>query len=908
MLQRFDRITEEGIGLLAEKFAISVYFKEEPHPYYVRPRPVPYALRQKAEKAIKDWESKGILKKINYSDWAHPVVYVGKKDGTVRLCADFKAGLNRQIYIEDYPLPRINEIFDRLGGSRYYSKLDLTSAYMHLPVKEESRKYFVINTHLGLYQFTRMPMGYAGSPANWQRVMDSILADIPGVLGFQDDIIVSAKTRDEHSKRLAEVLKRLHENDLRLNMKKCSFFKDSITFCGFEYSHKGIAKCFDKVTAVVKAATPTNVTEVRSFLGLVQFYSSFVPKLAEIAFPLYRLLQKDVEFKWSEQCERSFRLIKEIMTSDQVLVPFDTTKPVVLATDASPFGVSAILSHRFPDGTDRPIAFYSRVLTPTEQKYSQYDKEALAIKEGVRKFMIYLYGRRFKLITDNKPVMSIFAPDKAIPSLAAARLQRYAIFLSQFTYDIVYRKSSDHGNVDALSRLPTKGGWARHEEKDQATVFYLEQSSTLPMSHNDVKKATEEDSTAKELLLRLTLPKKHLEEKWNGIPLTEFAIEDGVLLRGSRIYIPEKLRKRIVKELHVGHFGINKMKAMARNHVWWPNLDKELEQVTKNCSTCVKYMRNPPKERVHLWEYPKNPWHRLHMDFAGPINGVYLFIVVDAFSKWVEVFVLKKITSQDTIRCLKELFARFGSPFVIVTDNGPQFVSSTFKTFLKEEGVGHKLSAPYHPATNGEAERFVQTVKGHLIKLMDDKVHLQEALLLLLSRIRNQPNEATGESPAKLMLRRPLRDRLSMLHEVTTERKDQAAPQNKFKVGERVALRIYGGKTKWTTGVVARVLGPRNLLIQSNGVEMKRHVNQLRHVGPDVDLEHPSLFIPDTQNNGYADLGSGQHEEMIQEPQIGSPSRQEDLIRPPSEEPRDSGPRRSSRVNKGIPPRRFPAN
>ena len=328
LMKKYDNVTKPGIGLLPENFAITINLKTSPRPFYVKPRIVPYALREKAEKALNAWVEQGILKPIMHSQWAHPVVYRQKADGTVRICADFKAGLNQQVFIEDYPLPRITEIFDKLGGASIYSKLDLSQAYMHQPVKEESQGMLVINTHKGLFMFTRMPMGYSGSASHWQKTMDTILANIPGVLGYQDDIIIGTRDEKDHLKTLEEVFKRLHQHDLRLNEKKCKFFQSSVQFCGFNYSGKGIEKCPDKVKAVVKAPTPKNTAEVRSFLGLVQFYSAFLPKLAETAKPMYELLKTGKKFKWCENCKKAFQEIKNLISSDQVLVAYDQTKPL----------------------------------------------------------------------------------------------------------------------------------------------------------------------------------------------------------------------------------------------------------------------------------------------------------------------------------------------------------------------------------------------------------------------------------------------------------------------------------------------------------------------------------------------------------------------------------------------------
>ena len=340
-----------------------------------------------ADTDLKFLEDNSVIHKISVSDWAHPMVVVARAQGKkFRICKDFKLGINRFIRIDEHPLKNIRYALDNIGNGTKFSKLDIFSAFLHMPVRESDRKSLVVNTHRGLYQLIRMSKGLSNAPAIWQRFIEGVLAGIDGVECVMDDIIITVATDSEHLRRMDAVFSRSDQHDIRLNSEKCEFFEESVTYCGFRLKHQEIQKCDDKVEAIKRAAAPKNVGELRSFLGMIQFYASFATRLADLASPLYALVKSTVKYTWSDRMEKAFTRIKEELCSPTVLVPFDPQKQIVLATDASPYGISAVLSHRFPDGSEKPIAFYSRVLTETEQRYSQIDKEALSIKSGVERF------------------------------------------------------------------------------------------------------------------------------------------------------------------------------------------------------------------------------------------------------------------------------------------------------------------------------------------------------------------------------------------------------------------------------------------------------------------------------------------------------------------------------------------
>ncbi|XP_038064022.1 uncharacterized protein K02A2.6-like [Patiria miniata] len=728
MLSEYPELFQEEIGEL-KGITGKLNVRNNAQPVFVKTRQVPYALRPKVEAELTKLERQGIISSVESSDWATPIVPVPKPNGGVRICGDFKVTVNPNLNMERYPLPRVEDVFANLSGGQRYSKLDLRQAYLHMVIDAESRKLLTINTHKGLFVYNRLPFGIASAPAMWQRSMEQVLQGIPGVQCILDDMIITGRNDEEHLSNLRRVLDVLKARGLRLNKAKCEFFKRKVVFCGHEITHEGLNKTQDKVHAVKNAPRPTNVSQLRSFLGLVNYYHRFLPNLSTELHPLNELLQKNHKWVWTPTCEKAFEKAKSLITADEVLTHYDPDLPVKLACDASPYGLGAVMSHVMPDGSERPVAYASRTLTTAERNYSQIDKEALALVWGVKKFNLYLCGRKFTLVTDHQPLTSIFNPSKSTPSTAAARLARYAIFLGSHDYTIEYKNTAKHCNADGLSRLPL--GETVSEPADPDDILQVSQLETLPVSSSDVRKETASD---------ITLAKVY-DYTMRGWPSdtdpslaayhsrrNEITVHDNCLMWGLRVIVPGKLRAQVLAELHEGHLGVVKMKSLSRGFAWWPGIDHDIEQLAKECSGCQKTQRNPTLAPLHTWEWPAKPWQRIHVDYAGPFLGQMFLVVVDAHSKWPEVIQTTTATSSQTIDILRGIFAQHGVPEQLVSDNGPQFKSEEFETFLKRNGVKHITSAPYHPATNGLAEPFVQTFKNGLKSMEGEKGHIDQLL------------------------------------------------------------------------------------------------------------------------------------------------------------------------------------
>lgn len=833
LLEKYKNVLSEDLAHI-KRHQAHLKLKPDAKPVFFKNRVVPFKILEKVEKELEFMVEAGILEKVESSRWATPIVPVLKKNGDVRICGDFSVTVNPALIVDEHPLPTIEELFMSMSGGTIFSKIDLKQAYLQLPVAESDREILTLSTHKGLFRCNRLIYGVASAPAIWQRTIENILQGIPGVAVFLDDIRIAGKDMEQHLNRLELVLKKLSEHNIRINLDKCAFLKDQITYCGYVMSKEGIGKEPKKIEAVQGMPRQTNVTQLRAFIGLVNYYGRFIKNLSKLLYPLNKLLKKNVGFKWSRECEIAFNKAKLEFGSENVLVPFNPKLPLVLAVDASPYGVGAVLSHTYPDGTERTIQYASNSLTETQKKYAQIDKEAFAIIFGVKKFHQFLYGNRFTLLTDHKPLAQILNPKKGLPAYSALRMQHYAVFLQAFNFDIKYRKSEEHGNADGFSRLPIQE--KRTGNYDTVDIFQIENLETLPVTAKSIREETNNDKLLRKVRQALEQGKSLAPFNYND---NEFALQDGVVFRKERVVIPETLRDKVLNELHSGHFGTVKMKQLSRNFCWWPRIDKDIDQITKNCRACITFSNNPNCKIKHHWETASQPFERVHIDFAGPFMGRTFLVLVDAYTKWPEVHIMKNMSVQSMINKCREIFATFGLPQVLVSDNGRTFIAAEFQVFLKKNGIYHKRTAPYHPATNGLAERFVQTFKQAMRKLSSNGGNIETNLQKFLFHYRLTPHSESNKSPAEVMYGRKLRSRLDLMFpKVNKESETLESPNDirEFEKGERVAVREYLDKNiKWRFGSVVTRLGKLHYEVRlDDGRVWKRHLNQIKAIGKHI--------------------------------------------------------------------------
>ena len=470
----------------------------------------------------------------------------------------------------------------------------------------------------------------------------------------------------------------------------------------------------------------------------------------------------------------------------------------------------------------------------------QLEKEALSLVFGVKNFHQYLYGRSFILLTDHQPLTTILDPKKGIPSLAAARLQRWAILLSAYKYIIKYKTSKVHGNADGLSKLPLPTT-NQHLGKEDS-IFNVCQMQALPVSFREIQQATRQDKLLGKVL-SYTKTGWPSQVKGELMPYksraNEIGIEANCLMWGTRVIVPEKLQARVLKVLHKNHPGISRMKAMARSYFWWHRLDKSIEDLAKSCTACQAIQASHAVAPLHPWVWLDTPWKRLHVDFAGPFMGKMFLIIIDAHSKWPEGITMLATTAKYTIDALWSVFAHFGLPEQLVSDNGPQFTSEEFAQFMRDCGTKHILCSPYHPSSNGLAERFVQTFKRAMRACEKDEPSLHLRLSEFLFSYRSTPHATTAITPSELFLQRRLRTQFDLLKpstKTTVETRQATQKTNHdchsqlrtFATGTAVMIKDFRHAHQWIPGTIVQNLGPLTYQVDIGDEQLvKCHIDHI---------------------------------------------------------------------------------
>nr|XP_028571635.1 uncharacterized protein K02A2.6-like [Podarcis muralis] len=802
-------------------------------PIRMKARQVPFALKPKIDAELDHLIKQGVLEPVLHAQWETPIVTCLKANGNVRICADYKCTLNKALQQHAYPVPVVSHLLASLASGKVFAKLDLTQAYQQLPVDEATSEAQTIVTHHGAFRVKRLQFGVSVAPGLFQNLMEDVLKGLPGVIPYFGDVLIAGGSEAELACRLREVLCRFQDAGLKVKKEKCQLGVPEVEFLGFLINADGIHPTPAKVKAIHSAPPPRCKQELQSFLGLLNFYHSFIPHKAATAEPLHQLLNKKAPWIWGCAQDTAFNAVKHLLSSDSVITHFNETKPVVLACDVSPYGIGAVLSHQLPDGREAPIEFYSRTLSSTECNYAQIDKEALAVVAGVNKFHNYIYGRHFTIVTDHKPLLGLFAPDRQTPQILSPRMLRWSIFLNAYDYALHHRPSKSLGHTAALSHLPLPDIDA--DPSPAHSVMLLETLPQPPLHTTDVAMHSAKDRTLSRVLnwVWRGWPVGHLDAKFSPFISRqhELSVHKGCLLWGNRVVIPAKLQTRVLEALHVSHPGIVRMKALARSYVWWPGIDAELEEWIRCCQTCQEFRPAMPQSLIQPWEMTRKPWSRLHIDFAGPLQGQTFLIIVDDFSKWLEVVPVSAMNSKVAIWALKWVFTTHGLPDIIVSDNGAQFTSAEFQKFMADNLIQHDTSSPFHPSTNGQAERMVRTTKESLTRIVQGDWNQRLADFLLQQHIT--PCTATDRSPAELLMNRKLASLLDRLHpNIASDwppgQEPPAAPMS-FTPDDPVYTQNYGDGLAWIPAATRATWPVSYKVAMPDSRVHRQHVDQVWH-------------------------------------------------------------------------------
>ena len=656
---------------------------------------------------------------------------------------------------------------------------------------------------------------------------------------------MGGKSREEHLKILRDVFHRLRVTNIRIRKSKCAFFKKEISYLGHCIDELGIHPTEEHLQAIKKMPTPSNKKELRSFLGSVNYYSRFIPHLQAMCAPLHGLVGGETKWEWKATHDKLFKKLKHLLTSKDTLIHYSLELPVIVTTDASDLGVSAMLSHKLPDGTEKPVAYASRKLSPREQHYAVIDKEALAIVFGIMKFHQYVYGRHFTLQMDHKPLERILGAHREVPKMVANRLQRWALTLSAYDYELKVVQGKENVVADFLSRLPVDSTNASAAEREGESEMLLNvRLGDLSLTKRDLQRESQRDEVLKRVIAYVdrgwpvdrSKISPEVTTYWEKRESLSF--ENGILLWSGRIVVPSVLRKQVLVLLHEGHPGIWAMRALARFYVWWPHIDSEIELFLKGCYSCQENRSRAPETLLYSWNSPSEPWARIHIDYAGPFEGTYWLVVVDSYSKWVEIKRSTSITALTTIKILREMFCQLGIPKVIVSDNGTQFVSREFQEFCNQNYITHIKSTPYHPKTNGLAERMVRTFKERLRTGKNSSADLELCLQRFLLSYRNTPHKSTGRSPAELLMGHRLRSKLDLLKPDANSSSDKASVMQKLYHDTKAQPRwFFEDEAVWVqkplqqgyeAGIIKKRFSDYSYLVDVNGVVRRKHADQLR--------------------------------------------------------------------------------
>lgn len=798
----------------------------------------------------------GIIKESR-SQYASPIVIARKKTGRIRMCVDYRT-LNRRTIPDQYTTPRIDDALDCLTGSKWFSVLDLRSGYYQIAMAEEDKEKTAFICPLGFFQFERMPQGITGAPATFQRLMEKAVGDMNllQVIVYLDDLIVFGRSLEEHEERLMRVLDRLEEVGLKLSLDKCQFCQPRVKYVGHIVSADGVATDPEKLEAVARWPMPTDLKSLRSFLGFCGYYRRFIANYSAIVRPLTELTKgyaptqrgrkqtrdktkmyfKDSEpfsDRWDQSCTDAFNRIIQCLLNAPVLAFADAHKPYVLHTDASFKGLGAVLYQEHPEGL-RPVAFASRKLSSSEQRYPVHQLEFLALKWAVvDKFHDYLYGVKFTVCTDNNPLTYVLTTAKL-----NATGHRWLAALATYDFEVKYRPGKANIDADLLSRnLPEDGEWDDMSQNEVKSICrrvevnvsqnssprYVEQLGASPacipeayafpsqlhlssleqLSKADLMTAQKRDTVIRRVIEALKQgvwpsnkdldPEMLLMKREVG----RLVMRDGLLYRASKkdaeealqLVLPAEFREVVLHSLHddMGHLGVERVTQLLRARFYWPKMAHDTEEYVRNCGLCIT-CKTPAKKAASLHQITSSgPMDLVCIDFLSmepDSRGISnVLVVTDHYTRYAQAFPAKNQKALTVAKILVEkYFIHYGLPVRIHSDQGRDFESRLIRELLTTLGIRKSRTTPYHPQGDPQPERFNRTLLAMLATLGQEKKRSwSQHVASLVHAYNSTKSDATGYSPYYLMFGREARLPVDLCFETS---KDGTEERNHFQYVE----------------------------------------------------------------------------------------------------------------------------
>ncbi len=679
-----------------------------------------YSLTVEETQALKEYIKENLKKNFirkSISPAGAPILFVRKKDGTLRMCIDYRK-LNDITIRNSYPLPLINDLLEKVRGAKFFTKLDLRSAYNLVRIKEGDEYKTAFNTRFGHFEYLVMPFGLKNAPATFQHFINDILSDFLDVFAFAyiDDILIFSDNLEDHHKHVRLILERLLKHHLYVKLEKCEFDVTEIDFIGHHLSGSGISMEKNKLETILDWPLPENTKHIQQFMGLCNYYRRFIKDFSKIASPLTRLLKKNIPFEMNNAAISAFNKLKDSFKSAGLLRHADPNKPFIVEADSSNFAIGSVLLQEF-DGCLHPVSFHSRALTNAERNYPIYDKELLAIKEAFLTWRHHLEGAKHQItvLSDHRNLLFERKPEHL-----SQRHIRWSIFFSRFDFIIKFKPGSKN-RADCLSRRPD------YEQK-------VVQSGTVLNSSNFLSTTSSISVTDSTLLdkIRSALPNNAYYNSTNNhrrlnLPDSPFTLRDDLLLLyNNRIYIPESLRIDILQSHHnsptAGHFGISKTFELISRNFWWKSLRGDVRRFVNSCDVCNrnKNVNHKPFGLLQPLAIPEKQWSSISLDFITdlPISNKCSIIltVIDRLSKMGHFIPLEKLPSaEETAKLIfNNIFKLHGIPKEIISDRGKQFNSKFFDQFCKLLRCESRLSTAHHHQTDGQTEKLNDIVEQYL--------------------------------------------------------------------------------------------------------------------------------------------------------------------------------------------------
>ena len=697
-----------------------------------------YSLSEHELKTLREYLEENLAKGfISPSDSpaASPILFVKKKDGSLRLCVDYR-GLNRITIRNRYPLPLIDELLDRLREARFFTRIDLRGAYNLLRIAKGDEWKTAFRTRYGLFQYNVMPFGLTNAPASFQHLMNDTFKDMldRSLIIYLDDLLIYSSTLKQHQEHVSAVLARLRQAGLYAKAEKCQFSTSQTEFLGFVVSDQGVAMDPSKTEVITNWPVPKSVHDVQVFLGFCNFYRKFIPQYSRTAYPLTQLLRKEAQsapFAWHNDAQHAFEQLRSAFGTDTILRHFDPTRPIIVETDASDFAVAAVLSQTFDQGARHPIAFFSKKLDPAQLNYPIFDKEMFAIVAAFKHWRQYLEGAKFQVqvLTDHRS-LEYFTTTKQLNR----RQARWSELLADFDFVIQYRPGAQAGLPDALTRRsdmrPKDRGPSLMQEHNPGNFQTLLKPHQLRLAATGIL-TVKSDITDK---IRDALPRDPwtsllLERVHLGSAPPGFAINSmNLLTYQDSVCVPEvdDLRLLIVQDRHdspaAGHPGRRKTLSLVRRSFFWLGMSKFVHSFVDSCETCrrIKAVRHKPYGHLKSLPVPPLPWSSISMDLIEQLppssDFTAILVVVDRLTK-MAIFVptTNELDAPKLAKLfLRHVYSKHGLPTSIVSDRGSEFTSHFWRSLSTLLGIENHFSSAYHPQSDGQTERINQVLEQFL--------------------------------------------------------------------------------------------------------------------------------------------------------------------------------------------------